>query len=303
MLVPMEIAGRRDALARGRALLDEVGLADRGHHYPSQLSGGEQQRVAIARALANDPPIVLADEPTGNLDAATGRHVIELLLAINRARGTTLIIVTHDPEIAAMADARIVLRAGCAVEREDSSRHEVRAPHRVRETRFAWKRLVFFFVCIAIGVAAIVSHPLGDPERPARPVERGSDLIAADVLVSTDRPWPADAHDRVARAAAAAGGRAIESIEMPTMARPADETADVTKVVELRAVQAGFPFYGDLTLQDGRPYAHQLLEGHGALVRPELLPQLNIALGDRICDRQGHVHGARRRSPRSQDAR
>ena len=97
---------------RADALLDEVGLADRGHHYPSQLSGGEQQRVAIARALANDPPILLADEPTGNLDSQTGRQVIELLLDVNRARKTTLVLVTHDPELAAMADVTIALRDG-----------------------------------------------------------------------------------------------------------------------------------------------------------------------------------------------
>jgi putative ABC transport system ATP-binding protein len=87
------------------ACLAKCGLADRGHHYPSQLSGGEQQRVAIARALSNEPVIVLADEPTGNLDSATGHHVIELLQAINRDRGVTLVVVTHDQEIAGMADA------------------------------------------------------------------------------------------------------------------------------------------------------------------------------------------------------
>jgi putative ABC transport system ATP-binding protein len=116
ILVPMELAGRRGAEARARALLDEVGLSDRGHHYPSQLSGGEQQRVAIARALANDPPIVLADEPTGNLDSSTGRLILDLLLNVRRSRGSTLVLVTHDAGIAALADARLILRDGRPVE-------------------------------------------------------------------------------------------------------------------------------------------------------------------------------------------
>ena len=112
VLIPMEIARRRNPTARARQLLGEVGLSDRGHHYPSQLSGGEQQRVAIARALANDPPIVLADEPTGNLDSTTGRAVMELLLNVRRTRETTLVLVTHDAELAAHADRRLVLRDG-----------------------------------------------------------------------------------------------------------------------------------------------------------------------------------------------
>ena len=115
VLVPMEIAGVRDAHPRARALLSEVGLSERAHHYPSQLSGGEQQRVAIARALANDPPILLADEPTGNLDSTTGRQIIDLLLAINRDRGTTLILVTHDPDLARVADMSVALRDGRVV--------------------------------------------------------------------------------------------------------------------------------------------------------------------------------------------
>ena len=115
VLVPMEIAGRADAGARATALLADVGLADRGHHYPSQLSGGEQQRVAIARALANDPLILLADEPTGNLDTATGRQVIEILLAVKASRGHTLVLVTHDRDLAQMADETIALRDGRVV--------------------------------------------------------------------------------------------------------------------------------------------------------------------------------------------
>jgi putative ABC transport system ATP-binding protein len=113
--VPMEIKGLSDAAARARALLEEVGLTGRAHHYPSQLSGGEQQRVALARALANDPPIVLADEPTGNLDTTNGRHIMEILQKIHRTRHTTLVLVTHDAELAAVADARITLRDGRVV--------------------------------------------------------------------------------------------------------------------------------------------------------------------------------------------
>jgi len=112
VLVPMEIAGRPAARDRAAALLGEVGLTGRGHHYPSQLSGGEQQRIAIARALANDPRILLADEPTGNLDTANGLHVMELLADVNRRRGTTLVLATHDRELASRADERVALRDG-----------------------------------------------------------------------------------------------------------------------------------------------------------------------------------------------
>jgi putative ABC transport system ATP-binding protein len=117
VLLPIELLGLSDPLIRVRELLDAVGLADRGHHYPSQLSGGEQQRVALARAFATRPAILLADEPTGNLDGATGRRILELLTDLRRREGTTLVLVTHDPAVAALADRLIHLRDG-RIERE-----------------------------------------------------------------------------------------------------------------------------------------------------------------------------------------
>ena len=113
--VPLELAGERRVLARARALLDQVGLGDRAHHYPVQLSGGEQQRVALARAVALDPPLLLADEPTGNLDSATGGAIIERLFMLNRERGSTLLLVTHDPALAERADRIVSLRDGRVV--------------------------------------------------------------------------------------------------------------------------------------------------------------------------------------------
>jgi putative ABC transport system ATP-binding protein len=117
VLVPMELAGAKDAHERATRLLHEVGLDARVHHYPSQLSGGEQQRVALARALANEPKVLLADEPTGNLDSNNGQHVIDLLFEVNRIRNTTLVLVTHDRELAARADLQLMMRDGRVVER------------------------------------------------------------------------------------------------------------------------------------------------------------------------------------------
>ncbi len=110
--VPLELAGHPDAAARAAHELTLVGLSERLHHYPRQLSGGEQQRVAIARALAPDPAILVADEPTGNLDEATGRQIVDLLFAQHAARGMTLVLVTHDAALARKCDRIIRLRSG-----------------------------------------------------------------------------------------------------------------------------------------------------------------------------------------------
>jgi putative ABC transport system ATP-binding protein len=118
VLLPYELNGsgeEREGIARAQQLLGSVGLEDRMHHYPVQLSGGEQQRVALARAFVARPPIVLADEPTGNLDTANGEHVLNLLLTLNREQGTTLILVTHDAAIAHHASRIVTMRDGLIV--------------------------------------------------------------------------------------------------------------------------------------------------------------------------------------------
>jgi putative ABC transport system ATP-binding protein len=116
VLLPFELNGSGSGRARATELLESVGLADRLDHYPVQLSGGEQQRVALARAFMLEPPIVLADEPTGNLDSQNGEHVLELLLRRHRESGTTLVMVTHDPQISERAERRIILRDGLVIE-------------------------------------------------------------------------------------------------------------------------------------------------------------------------------------------
>jgi putative ABC transport system ATP-binding protein len=119
VLLPLELNGNdKGALSSARALLADVGLGDRCDHYPVQLSGGEQQRVALARAFIGKPPILMADEPTGNLDSTTGKQVLELLLSLNRREGATLVLVTHDQELASFADRRLTLRDGLVVSDE-----------------------------------------------------------------------------------------------------------------------------------------------------------------------------------------
>ena len=112
VVVPLELQGAKNAAKVGMELLDKVGLADRFHHYPSQLSGGEQQRVALARAFSNTPSILFADEPTGNLDEETGENVIQLLFELNKAAGTTLVIISHDLDLANRTQQILRLKGG-----------------------------------------------------------------------------------------------------------------------------------------------------------------------------------------------
>jgi putative ABC transport system ATP-binding protein len=116
IIIPMEILGTDNAEQRTERLLEAVGLTERGHHYPSELSGGEQQRVAIARAFANRPKILLADEPTGNLDSKNGQHIFDLMKDLHRQNGITLVLVTHDDTLARQAERQVILKDGRVVE-------------------------------------------------------------------------------------------------------------------------------------------------------------------------------------------
>jgi putative ABC transport system ATP-binding protein len=121
VLIPMEILGLREARSRAAQLLVDVDLTNRGHHYPTELSGGEQQRIAIARAFANNPKILLADEPTGNLDSKNGQHIFDLMTELHRQNNVTLILVTHDQFLADKAQRQIRLRDGRVVSDEKNS--------------------------------------------------------------------------------------------------------------------------------------------------------------------------------------
>ena len=125
VMLPLELHGAGNAKASARSFLERVGLGERTDHYPNQLSGGEQQRVAIARAFAAEPSILFADEPTGNLDTATGAHVIDLLFEINREQGTTLVLVTHEQRLADRCDRRLRLHGGALVGDESGSRESL----------------------------------------------------------------------------------------------------------------------------------------------------------------------------------
>lgn len=121
VMVPLELRGAKNIKAHAMELLEKVGLADRSHHYPVQLSGGEQQRVSLARAFSNTPALLFADEPTGNLDAETSEKIIKLLFDLNKDAGTTLVIVTHDPELAARTNRVIKMKGGLIIADENPS--------------------------------------------------------------------------------------------------------------------------------------------------------------------------------------
>ena len=133
VMVPLELRGEKKVRARSMELLDKVGLSDRSHHYPAQLSGGEQQRVSVARAFSNQPAILFADEPTGNLDAATGATIVNLIFDLNKEAGTTLVLVTHDAQLAGRTERIIHLKGGSIISDEVTGALHSNRPEKIQE--------------------------------------------------------------------------------------------------------------------------------------------------------------------------
>ena len=196
--VPLELAGDPDASARAAQELAAVGLGERLHHYPAQLSGGEQQRVALARALAPDPAILVADEPTGNLDETTGKQIIDLLFAKHAERGMTLVLVTHDTSLAQRCDRVVRLRSGridghgrfddASLRRTRAitaaARHRWLCATRLRELRGGLRGFYVFIACIALGVMAIAGVGSVAASLSEGLAREGRTLLGGDVAFS-----------------------------------------------------------------------------------------------------------------------
>ena len=284
--VPLELSGTRDALSRAEAELAAVGLRDRLDHYPAQLSGGEQQRVAIARALAPNPAILVADEPTGNLDETTGAHIIELLFRGKEQHRTTLVLVTHDAALAARCDRVLHMHSGrLAASPTGSRRTADETDMTAVAMRFAWREargglrgFGVFIACIALGVFAIAGVGSLSAALSDGLAQSGAVLLGGDVAFTL----PLRQADSAERAFLAAHGTASEIAVLPTMARIADGKS---ALIEAKAVDGAYPLVGtvktdpEMTLtalfaRDGDVF--------GAAADPSLLARLQLKVGDRI---------------------
>ena len=285
--VPLELAGNPDAAARAAQELTSVGLGDRLHHYPTQLSGGEQQRVALARALAPDPAILVADEPTGNLDEATGKQIVDLLFTKHAERGMTLVLVTHDTSLAQRCDRVVRLRSGRIdgpfmtaisepVYRSRASSLALR--YALRELRSGLRGFYVFIACIALGVMAIAGVGSVAASLSEGLTREGRTLLGGDVAFSLIQREAKPEEIAFLRAR----GQVSVAAALRVMARSSDGQL---ALVELKAVDGNYPMLGQVTLEPKMPMADLFAErdgAFGAAVDSILLARLDLKLGDRI---------------------
>ena len=274
-------------------MLAEVGLAHRADHFPAQLSGGEQQRVAIARALSPRPQIILADEPTGNLDGKTGEQVVDLLFGLQRRRQATLVLVTHDLKLAERCGRLVRMADGRDRRRGARARHDGRglrasapAPASrglplalslaLREQRNGLRGFYVFIACVALGVAVITGvGALADALR-ASFERQGEALLGGDVtLARPHRPAEGAEREWLWRQ-----GRVSETATLRAMARRPDGSEQA--LVELKGVDAAYPLVGNVSLSDGVSLDDAIRSEPGAAIDPILLERLKLKVGDRL---------------------
>ena len=306
--LPLELADRPDAFARAEKELRAVGLGERLNHYPAQLSGGEQQRVAIARAIAPDPAIIVADEPTGNLDETTGGSIVDLLFAIKRDRGATLVLVTHDTALARSCDRMVRLRSGRIEEpdtpagntmadrgggglmhgtlsRPDDTPRGGRASRlplvlrlALREMRSGLRGFGIFLGCIALGVAAIAGVSSLSSALTEGMAREGRTILGGDLAYSLlQREATPTERDLLA-----SHGEISAIATLRGMAH-ADENGSA--LVEIKAVGPDYPVIGEIATTPQAPIGELLAERDGvfgAVADPVLLSRLDLETGDEI---------------------
>ena len=286
--VPLELQGAKNAAEKAATLLEKVGLANRFHHYPSQLSGGEQQRVALARAFSNTPAILFADEPTGELDEATGQKIIQLLFDLNKEAGTTLIIITHDMELARKTQRILRLKGGkiSAGSRDPYQMNHSKAYIKRAGLgwlfKMAWRdlrsnvgKLFLFMSSIIIGIAAVVAIQSFGNNLTDSIAFQSKALMGADYIIDSSKP----ANEKVAAIIDSLGGANSREINFASMV--AFPKKDVSKLVQVLGVEGGFPFYGDFETTPVSA-AREYQNNNSALVDATVMLQYNLKPGDSI---------------------
>ena len=278
VMVPMELRGEKGVRERAKALMGKVGLEDRLHHYPAQLSGGEQQRVSLARAFAGQPRILFADEPTGNLDAETSEKIVQLLFELNREAGTTLIIVTHNLELAA-ATQRVIRLAGeelsTIMKKNNGLRPSWLFVMAWRDSRRNRGRLFLFISSVVLGIAALVATLSFGNNLREDVDDQAKELVGADLVLRGRH----GVRDSVLGMKVFAGALRSEGKSMPSMVYfPRSQSS---RLVQLIGLSGDYPYYGKIETKPASA-AMDFRGKRAALVDQTLMLEFGARVGDSI---------------------